>query len=286
MQDSTTFQQALDALYAGRSQAHLSNDPLSFCHRFSRPEDQEVAALIAAVFAYGNVKVILGSLERIFSIIGSTPADFVDQFESARYRQQLTGFKHRFNTADDLAALLWAIKQMREQYGSIEQFFCRFHQVDALTVEAGLNGFCAAILGFDYRSITGSEYLSPESSYRFLFPAPAGGSACKRLCMFLRWVTRPADGIDLGLWRGVRPAQLIIPVDRHIERISRLVGLTGRRTPDWKMACEITAALRRYDSDDPIKYDFSICHLGISEGCTGRRTERCAECGLNHSCTA
>ncbi len=286
MQDPASFQRTLDGLYAGRSVVHLANDPLSFCHSYSDPADQEVAALIAAVFAYGNVKVILGSLQRISRIIGSSPAAFVDQFNPALHLQHLAGFKHRFNDATDLALLFWAIRQMRKQYGSLEQFFCRFHRHDAQTVEAGLNGFCAAILGLDYREITGSDPLPPESSYRFLFPAPTGGSACKRLCMFLRWVTRPADGIDLGLWHGVRPAQLIIPVDRHIERISRLVGLTGRRTPDWKMACEITGALRQYDADDPVKYDFSICHLGISEGCNGRRTERCADCQLGIHCVA
>ena len=280
-----SFKKTLDQLYASRSQQHLANDPLSFCHRYRDPADQEVAALIAAVFAYGSVKVIKGSLSRIFTIMGDSPAGFIDGFDPKKQRQLCSGFKHRFNNEDDLTALFWAIRLMRQQQGSIEGFFSQFHAADAVTVGQGLNGFCAAVLGLDYRSVFGRSGLPQKSSFSFLFPAPAGGSACKRLCMFLRWVVRPADGIDLGLWQQVRPVQLIIPVDRHIERISRMLGLTSRRTPDWQMACEITAALRRFDPVDPIKYDFSICHLGISEGCNGTRAACCQACPVAQHCS-
>lgn len=274
----------LDQLYASRSQQHLANDPLSFCHRYTDPADQEIAALIAAVFAYGSVKVIKGNLSRIFDIMGSSPARFIDGFDPKEQAQLCSGFKHRFNNENDLAALFWAIRLMRQQSGSIEGFFCQFHRADAVTVEQGLNGFCKAVLGLDYQPVFGTSGLPPESSFRFLFPAPAGGSACKRLCMFLRWVVRPADGIDLGLWQKVLPSQLVIPVDRHIERISRMLGLTNRRTPDWRMACKITAALRQFDPADPVKYDFSICHLGISEGCNGTISASCSSCPVEQHC--
>lgn len=280
-----SLKKTLDQLYASRSQQHLANDPLSFCHRYRNPADQEVAALIAAVFAYGSVKVIKGSLAHIFSIVGESPAGFVDGFDPKKQRQRCSGFKHRFNNEGDLTALFWAIRLMRQQQGSIEGFFSQFHAADAVTVEQGLNGFCAAVLGLDYRPVFGRSGLPQKSSFSFLFPAPAGGSACKRLCMFLRWVVRPADGIDLGLWQQVRPVQLIIPVDRHIERISRMLGLTSRRTPDWRMACEITAALRQFDPADPVKYDFSICHLGISEGCSGTRAACCQACPVAQHCS-
>jgi len=274
----------LDQLYENRYQQHLANDPLSFCHRYTDPADQEVAALIAAVFAYGSVKVIKGSLARIFSSMGDSPSGFVDRFDPEQQRQLCSGFRHRFNTADDLVALFWAIRLMRKQNGSIEEFFCQFDEAGAATVEQALNSFCAAVLGFDYGPVFGASGLSASSSFRFLFPAPVGGSACKRLCMFLRWVVRPADGIDLGLWQKVRPAQLIIPVDRHIERIGQMLGLTRRRTPDWRMACEITEVLRQLDPDDPVKYDFSLCHLGISEGCNGRQRLSCSTCPVCGIC--
>lgn len=284
MPRNSQLTKTLEQLYAGRSQQHLANDPLSFCHRYAAPEDQEVAALIAAVFAYGSVKVIKGSLTKIFSLMGDSPARFVDQFDPQKQRHLCVGFKHRFNTADDLVALFWAIRQMRQQQGSIEGFFNQFHAADAVTVEQALNGFCAAVLALDYGPVYGPGGLSGSSSFRFLFPAPAGGSACKRLCMFLRWMVRPADGIDLGLWHQVFPAQLIIPVDRHIERIGQMLGLTTRRTPDWRMACEITAALRKLAPDDPVKYDFSLCHLGISEGCSGQKSSLCLTCPVVGLC--
>jgi len=284
VQRSSQLKKTLDSLYAVRSQQHLANDPLSFCHRYPDPADQEVAALIAAVFAYGSVKVIKGSLTRIFSIMADSPAGFVDLFDPEHQHQLCSGFKHRFNTEDDLVALFWAIRLMRKQKGSIEGFFGQFHEAAAATVEQALNGFCAAIQAFDYGPVFGTAGLPVTSSFRFLFPAPAGGSACKRLCMFLRWVVRPADGIDLGLWKQIPPGQLIIPVDRHIERIGQMLGLTRRRTPDWRMACEITAALRQFDPDDPVKYDFSLCHLGISEGCNGNKGTSCKVCPVQSLC--
>lgn len=285
MSPPRSLKKTLDQLYANRSQQHLANDPLSFCHRYRNPADQEAAALIAAVFAYGSVKVIKGSLTRIFSIMGDSPTGFIDGFDPKKQRQLYSGFKHRFNNEDDLTALFWAMRQMRQQCGSIEGFFCQFHGADDVTVETSLNDFCTSVLGLDYQPVLGKGGLPQGSSFRFLFPAPLGGSACKRLCMFLRWVVRPADGIDLGLWQQVRPAQLIIPVDRHIERISRMLGLTSRRTPDWRMACEITAALRQFDPADPVKYDFSICHLGISEGCNGTKSACCQTCPVAQHCS-
>ncbi len=102
--------------------------------------------------------------------------------------------------------------------------------------------------------------------------------------MFLRWVVRPDDGIDLGLWRGVSTAQLIVPLDTHTARISRLLGLSQRRTADWKMAREVTAALRRLDPKDPVRFDFALSHLGISEGCSGKAGEVCVRCPVSGLC--
>lgn len=281
---SCQLKKALENLYADRSQQHLANDPLSFCHKYRDPADQEVAALIAAVFAYGSVKAIKRSLARIFARMGASPSRFIDDFDPARQRELFSDFRHRFNTGDDLMALFWAIQLMRRQKGSIERYFCQFNESGAATVEQALNSFCTAVLTFDYTPVWGSGGLPAASTFRFLFPAPSGGSACKRLCMFLRWMVRPADGIDLGLWQQIRPGQLIIPVDRHIERIGQMLGLTSRRTPGWRMACEITATLAQLDSDDPVKYDFSLCHLGISEGCNGQQGASCQNCQVQHLC--
>jgi len=274
----------LDRLSATRSTAHLDNDPLSFCHRYDDPADREVAAIIAAAFAYGAVGIILRTLGIIFAELGPSPRRFVERFDPAQGLRTFSGFKHRFNDGRDLCALLWCIRVMIEQSGSVEAFFLRSHDRDAPDVSDSLNTYSSAIRALDYRPVFGQTGF-PESSYfPFLFPAPASGSACKRLCMFLRWVVRPADGIDLGIWRGISPAQLIIPVDTHIQRISRYLGFTARTNADWRMAREITAALRQMDPGDPVKYDFSLAHLGISEKCTGSDSAICLTCQIAGIC--
>jgi uncharacterized protein (TIGR02757 family) len=140
------------------------------------------------------------------------------------------------------------------------------------------------MLALDLSPVFGRPGGPAESYFPFLFPSADNGSACKRLCMMLRWLVRPADGIDLGLWRNISPARLLVPVDTHIQRIGRNLGLTCRRTPDLRMAREITASLRLLDPDDPVKYDFVLCHLGISEGCSGREGTPCGECPVAGLC--
>jgi len=274
----------LDRLYAARSPQHLANDPLSFCHRYSDPADREIAAVIASAFAYGGIKIILRTLESIFSELGTSPRSYVENFSPVRSLKAFSGFKHRFNDGRDLVALLWGTRLMIEVAGSINAYFLRFHDPAAKDVTAALNGYTSAVLALDYRPVFGSTVAPAGSYFPFLFPAPAAGSACKRLCMFLRWVVRPADGIDLGIWRGVSPSQLVIPVDTHISRICSYLGFTGRASADWRMAQEITTALRRLDPADPVKYDFSLAHLGISEGCTGADPLRCISCAIKGIC--
>jgi len=274
----------LDRLYAARSPQHLANDPLSFCHRYSNPADQEVAAVIASAFAYGGIKIILRTLESIFAELGPSPRSYVETFDPGKALKAFSAFKHRFNDGRDLVALLWGIRRMIADAGSVNAFFLRFHDPSAQDVTAGLNGYAAAVLALDYRPVFKSGTMPAGSYFPFLFPAPAAGSACKRLCMFLRWVARPADGIDLGIWHGVSPFQLLIPVDTHISRICSYLGFTRRTSADWRMAQEITAALRQLDPADPVKYDFSLAHLGISEGCTGADHLRCLSCAIKGIC--
>jgi uncharacterized protein (TIGR02757 family) len=274
----------LDKLYATRSPLHLANDPLSFCHRYQDPADQEVAGLIAAAFAYGQVRIIIASLEKVFAAVGPSPRRFVEQFEPDQGRRLFAGFKHRFNDGRDLCALLWAIRTMLEEADSIGDFFLAGLEPGAPDITVALTEFTSAVLALDYAPVFGTATIPDDSYFPFFFPSPASGSACKRLCMYLRWMVRPADGIDLGLWRQISPAQLIIPVDAHIQRLGRYLGFTSRRQADWKMAVEITAALRRLDPHDPVKYDFSLCHLGISEGCDGKDLSRCLTCAISDIC--
>lgn len=280
------LQEVLDNLYASRSPAHLANDPLSFCHRYTDPADQEIAGLIASSFAYGNVKIILRNLEEIFARMGPSPRAFVERFEPGPGLTLFAGFRHRFNDGRDLCALLLACRTMLEEADSIGEFFLGCYDAECEDITLALSEFCAAILAMDYSPVFGQGGVPADSYFPFFFPSPVAGSACKRLCMYLRWMVRPADGFDLGLWRQVSPAKLIIPVDAHIRRIGYYLGLTGRKQADWRMAREITASLRRLDPDDPVKYDFPLCHLGISEGCVGHDRLRCKTCPIVELCEA
>ena len=275
----------LDNLSATRSITHLSNDPLSVCHRFHDPRDREIAGLIASSFAYGNVKIILKNLEVIFSAIGRSPRNYVEQFDPAAALNLFSGFRHRFNDGRDLCALILAAKNMIDTAGSIELFF--LEGIDPLQpgVEHAMNQFSGRVLAMDFSSVFRSNRIPEESYFPFLFPAPSGGSACKRLCMYLRWMVRPDDGIDLGIWKGISPAQLIIPVDAHILRIGRYIGLTARKQADWRAAKEITASLAQLDPSDPVKYDFSLCHLGISDGCGKSGRNACLTCDISGVCS-
>ena len=274
----------LDNLYASRSQVHLRNDPLSFCHRYAAPEDREIVGFIASSFAYGNVKIILKSLQTVFEPMGSSPRRFIEDFDPERGKRLYGGFKHRFNDARDLCALLLAARTMIEEADSIGEYFLGCYDQAADDITPSLVEFTAAILAMDYSAVFGSAEIPADSYFPFFLPSPASGSACKRLCMFLRWMVRPADGIDLGLWKEIPPAKLVIPVDAHIRRISRFLGFTSRKQADWRMAREITTALKEFDPLDPVKYDFSLCHLGISEGCDGKDRSACLKCAIADVC--
>jgi uncharacterized protein (TIGR02757 family) len=275
----------LEGLYASRSQAHLANDSLSFCHRYQEPKDQEIAGMIAASFAYGNVKIIRRNLAGVFAAMGPSPRLFVERFDPRAGGRLFAGFKHRFNDGRDLCALLLACRTMLAEAGSIEGWLLKFHDESRQDVTQTLTGFTHAVKSLDLSEVFGTPEIPGNSYFPFLFPSPASGSACKRLCMYLRWMVRPADGIDLGLWTGITPAKLVIPVDAHIQRIGRFLGFTRRKQGDWRMAREITSRLRELDPADPVKYDFSLCHLGISEGCDGLDLRKCANCPISGICS-
>lgn len=261
--------------------AFLANDPLSFPRRYATGEDREAAAFFSAALAYGRVAGIRSSLENLFARMPEGPAAFIRDFEPRRDGARLAGFVHRFNTGADIALLCRVLRAMSEEAGSLERFFLAGD--DPRSPDIGL-----ALAAFSMRAVKLATMVAPRQTsgtgFRYLFPSPAGGSACKRLCMLLRWLCRPDDGIDLGLWQAVSPARLVLPLDTHTARIARLLGLSARRSSDWKMALEVTASLRRFDPADPVRFDFALAHLGISEGCSGKKGEVCIPCPVAGIC--
>jgi uncharacterized protein (TIGR02757 family) len=267
-----------------RGADYLANDPLAFPRRFSGKEDRELAAVFSAALAYGRVASIRNSLQNLFDRMPEGPAAFVRGFDPRRDAQRLAGFRHRFNTGEDLACLCWMLQKMLAAPGGLEGFFLAGDNPGREDIGQGLANFYRRALAIDVSPFFPAGKLPANSGVRYFFPSPEKGSACKRLCMLLRWLCRPDDGIDLGLWSEVSPTRLVLPLDTHTARISRLLGLSERKSPDWKMALEVTAELRRLDPVDPVRYDFALSHLGISDGCSGTRKERCPVCPVAGLC--
>ncbi len=275
----------LDALYETFDLNYLSPDPLEFLHKFKRPEDIEITGLLASSLAYGRVAGIRKSITRILDLIEWHPYDFTISFDPLRDKALFDGFRHRFNTGDDVAALFLIAGKMIEDSGSIGAFFLKGYHKDDETIRLPLASFCERALALNLSSIYGDGPLPKKAGIRYFFPSPASGSACKRLNLYLRWMIRRGDTLDFGLWKGVDPAKLIIPLDTHIARLSRNIGLTTRRSPDWKMAEEITAELHALSPSDPVKYDFALCRLGILEKCTtSYDVKKCEACLIKEIC--
>lgn len=249
----------------------IARDPIRFPRRYPDPADAELAAVLAALLAYGRVDlfgpVVGGLLDRMDRFGG--PAAYVDGFEDD---PALAGVVYRWNRGPDFVLLFTTLRRVRERYGSIGALF-----------PAGPAG---ASLSTAIRRLRAEAPTPWTRGFRTWLTDPADGSACKRWLMLLRWMVR-RDGGDLGLWTHLSPADLVIPVDTHVHRVARFLGLTRRRTADWRAAEEITAALRRFDPADPVRYDFALAHLGISGACRGHRDEAvCPGCPLDAICRA
>lgn len=272
---------ALDRAYTAFNASDAAVDPIQIVRRYRDPRDVEVAGFCAAALAFGRVSSVIQSVERLLAVMGPSPAAYVTRFDPARQRGELAALGHRWTRSVDLVALLWVLQQMIEQDGSIEGFFLRGLDPAATDVGAALDDFSARALALDLRAAYGRVPARPGVAY--FFPRPASGSGCKRLNLFLRWMVR-RDGVDNGPWRGVRPAQLVVPLDTHVIRLGQCLRLTRYRSPGWAMAQEITAALRVLDPVDPVRYDFSLCHLGMMNACGFMRPQGDAQCPLRGVC--
>jgi uncharacterized protein (TIGR02757 family) len=218
-------------------------------------------------------------VEKILSVMGTSPYEFLLEFRPKKQRRYFEGIKYRFNESEDLIALIYILHKLLGRHVSLEKVFMKFYRSDSLTIGEGLSGFVADLLEINTSQIYGRD-MKP-AGLRQLLSSPVNGSACKRANLFLRWMVRDKD-IDFGIWNGIPKNKLIIPLDTHIARISRCLGFTERKSQDWKMAMEITESLKRIDPEDPLKYDFALCHHGISGLCKGERASaECKACVFN-----
>jgi uncharacterized protein (TIGR02757 family) len=266
--------------------ARIGFDPVELPRRYADPGDAEVAGLIASCLAYGRADLFKQVVERILAAMGPSPARFAERFATEPDARAFPFAIYRFNRPADVAALVAAIGHVRSAHGSLgERFAALFREAGAApsSLRPALERFAEEL-----REAPPTGPVLRGRGRRgllHLLPDPGGSGACKRLNLYLRWMVRGPDGVDLGIWRGVPTAALLIPLDTHILRIGGLLGLTARKDASWRTAEEITAALREVDPVDPVRFDFPLCHLGMSGGCPARRTpDRCAVCGFADVC--
>ncbi len=277
----TELKATLDGLYASFNVPDSATDPIQIVRRFSRPDDREVVAFCAAGLAFGRVSSVLQSIERLLALMGDRPAEYIRRFDPRREAAAFEGLGHRWTRGPDLLALVWLLRQMLDRSGSIEGFFLDGFDPAALDIGPALDDFSRRARDLDLQRAYGRVPKRPGVCY--FFARPSTGSACKRLNLFLRWMVRH-DALDLGVWTRVPASALVVPLDTHVIRLGRCLRLTRYTSPGWRMAQDITAALRRFDPADPVKYDFALCHLGMMNACGFNRAQRDSQCPLRGVC--
>jgi uncharacterized protein (TIGR02757 family) len=253
----------LDRLYREYDVRFVTPDPLEHVRAQTGAADREVAGLVASALAFGTVAQIKRSVAAVLAVLGPDPAAAVDALDPREAASRLAPLRHRWVDGKDVACLLYLARQMRAGHGSIEAFFAEGLSDEDEDVGRALASFSARALALDHGGLYGrGRRLPGDAGVRYFFPSPERGSACKRLNLYLRWMAR-REGVDLGVWRRPRPAQLVLPLDAHTYAIARRVGLTRYRSAGWAMALDVTRRLRRFDPGDPVKYDFALHRLGL-----------------------
>ncbi len=277
--DTSQLRVLLESLYTDcNNREHIGHDPLQFLYDYSANRDREIAAFLAACLSYGRVEQIEKSLTGLFRRLGRSPFDFVRSFNAAGARK-LGNFKHRFTTGECLADLMGALRDVLAQHGSIENFFILGYSPADKNIIPALSRFCDSLLEIYARSRNGSI----PRAFGFLLPRPARGSPCKRLNLFLRWMVR-RDDVDPGLWESIDRTKLIIPLDVHLTRLTRMLGFHNKKNTSLGTAVEITEHFARIEPADPVKYDFALCSLAIQAHCTGSYGPQCKACKLFTIC--
>jgi uncharacterized protein (TIGR02757 family) len=232
-------------------QNFIATDPISIPHRYSSKQDIEIAGFFAAIFSWGNRTTILKKCDDLLTRMDKSPFDFITFHQPADLKNFLD-FKHRTFQPTDILYCIEFLKNHYENNSTLEVAFTISH----LTMESRLNAFHHYFFSLPD---------APDRTRKHI-PSPARGSTCKRLNMFLRWMVRKDEqGVDFGIWSAIKSSELICPVDVHVARVARTLGLITRKQTDWITAQELTHALAEFDADDPVKYDFALFNMGVHE---------------------
>jgi len=226
---------------------------LSIPYRFkTNSKACELTAFLSALFTYGQRPKIIALLNNLMQAMDNDPGGFIENFNPVHDAKLFDSFVYRFNTGEDIVFLLACLQRAYKEYGSLEALFAA-HKEDDL--KGSIGGFLD--------TLTGTRKPHARYGLKFLFAHPQHGGPCKRFNLFLKWVVR--DHPDLGLWQQtLKPSELMIPLDTHVLKTNRILGLSKRKSPDWQTAFEITQTLSRYNPKDPIAYDYALMGLGLA----------------------
>ena len=233
----------------------IKDDPISIPHGYSKKQDIEITAFWTSVIAWGRRNMIIKNAKKLFALMDNAPYDFIINHEE-QDRVRFLNFKHRTFQPDDTLYFLEFLQWYYRNNDSLEDAFTRYMSKDDKNIKQGLTGF---------HNLFFSLENAPQRTKKHI-ATPERKSTCKRLNMFLRWMVREdKNGVDFGIWNNIKPSQLMIPIDVHVERVARQLGLLTRKQRDWKAVEELTNNLKEYDSHDPVKYDFALFGIGIME---------------------
>jgi len=270
------LKERLDELVATFDVSTIEPDPLQLVLRYDDPLDQETAGLIAAAFAYGRADIIVANIGTVLARMKPSPYRYLQSFDAREAHRRFAGFSHRFHKTPDLVAFLQCLATVIAEHGSLGALFEQGYDATDADIGPSLSRFVAAVL-----RTTGKPQ---PATVRYLLTSPEDGSACKRMNLYLRWMVR-TTAPDLGLWPFVHPAKLLMPLDTHVHRIATFLGLSERKSGDWKTARALTDRLALFDPTDPVRYDFALCRLGILDLCSRKqRKENCDVCLLRDVC--
>lgn len=249
-------QQLWDLIERYHKPSFVADDPISLPHRFTKLQDQEIIGFWTTVLAWGRRAQIIKSGEKLLELMDNAPHDFILNHQE-KDRKPFLQFKHRTFQPEDALYFLHFLQNYYKAHDSLETAFSQFLQPDSPNIEPALIGFHDFF--FD------SE-LAPQRTRKHL-PTPRRGSTCKRLCMLFRWFVRPADGgVDLGIWRQIKPSQLLIPLDTHVDRIARRWGMLQHPKTDWKAVLELSQTLSALYPEDPGIFDYALFGAGVYAG--------------------
>jgi uncharacterized protein (TIGR02757 family) len=245
--------------------AFIKDDPISIPHLFTKKQDIEIAGFFSAIFSWGKRVSIIQKSKELMRRMDMSPHDFI-LHSKGPHLKKLKGFKHRTFNEDDLFYFMEFLREHYKKYDSLEKAFTpslpperRLVRKDSFgggeVVEEALDHFKKYFFSFEHLKRTEKHISSPVQK-----------STCKRLNMFLRWMVRKdKKGVDFGIWSKITPSQLICPIDVHVARVAKRIGILKRKQIDWLAAVEVTNYLRTLDKNDPVKYDFALFGLGVIE---------------------